>query len=473
MTLSKVALATAVAGTIAACGGSSSSGPAARLTRGAVTATSVNAITVNGAVIDDSSAAVTVDDSPKGKDDIKVGHVVVARVDDRGRASEVHSRSELRGRVDDKGTSTVTIGGQMVRVDDSTQFDDSVARFGGVSIAERVRVSGYADDKGGIRATRIERDTSASTDFEIHGVASSVTASGFTLTVSAGGTSYTVTLASGVTLPSGLGNGAIVEVRSATQPTGSSVVASSVKLDDDLGDGQEEAEIEGIVTSGTSGSFVIARRTITTSASTRWIGGGPGDLVPGTKVEAEGRLDASGTLAASKVSFADSLRLQSPVSNVTPAASGGAANGTFKMFGGAVTVHVSDSTEFDSGVANLTALAALGSAANVEVRGYPSASGGADVAATRIRLGSGSGGRIFVQGPVTAADPAAKTIKILVFTIDVANAQLKGRDETTVLAGDFFANVTTGTVVKARANSPSAASGTTLAASEIELEDDK
>lgn len=471
MTRSNLAVAIAIAGTLAACGGDNPS--STRVTRGTVTAATSSSITVNGSVIDDSAATVTVDDSPKTKDDIKVGHVVAATVDDRGRASEVRSRAELRGHADDVGASTVTIGGQAVRVDDSTHFDDSLARLGAIAAGDRVRVSGFADDKGGIRATRLEKEAGASTEFEIHGVASAVTATGFSLAVAQGAPTYTVSLGTGAALPAGLANGSIVEVKAATQPTTTSIVASSVKLDDRqrLGEAQQEAEVEGIVASGTSSSFVIDHRTVTTSASTKWVGGAPGDLVPGTKVEAEGRLDASGGVAATRVTFRDSLRLQSAVSAVTPAATGGATNGTFKMFAGALTVHVSDSTTFETGVANLTALAALGSTANVEVRGYQSASGGADIAATRIRLGSGS--RIFVQGPVSAASSAEKTIKILVFTVNVGNAQLKGRDETTVMPGDFFANVTTGTTVKARGDSPAALSGTTLNASEVEMEDDK
>jgi hypothetical protein len=471
-----LALLTTTIAALAACGGSSSSS-ATRVTRGAITAVTSTTITVNGSVIDDSAAQVIIDGSARTKADLKPGQIVTAKVDDHSKAAEVRSHAQLRGKVDSKATSTITIGGQVVRIDDSTQFDDSARRIASVSAADRVRVSGFPDDKGGIRATRVEKDAAGTSEFEVHGVASAVSATGFTLTVSPGGATYTVTLGSGVTLPSGLANGSLVEVKAATQPTGSSLVASSVKLDDDdrLGEAQQEAEIEGIVTSGSSSSFVIDHRTITTSASTKWVGGAPGDLAVGVKVEAEGRLDASGVLAASRVSFEDSVRAQSSASNVVPAGTGGATNGTFKMFAGAITVHVSDATAFESGVANLTALAALGATQSVEVRGYPSVAGGGDIAATRIRLASGGGnaGRIFIQGPVAATNSTAKTIAILNITVNVASAQLKGRDEITLLPGDFFATVSVGTTVKARGDSAAALSGTTLTASEVELEDDK
>lgn len=71
---------------------------------------------------------------------------------------------------------------------------------------------------------------------------------------------------------------------------------------------------------------------------------------------------------------------------------GSATNGAFKMFGGTVTVHVSDATAFDSGVANLTALAGIGATQAIEVPGYPTATGGADIVATRVKLGNGGSG---------------------------------------------------------------------------------
>jgi hypothetical protein len=186
------------------------------------------------------------------------------------------------------------------------------------------------------------------------------------------------------------------------------------------------------------------------------------------KVEAEGTLDANGNIAATKVSFRDSLRLQgavTPASVVKIEASN--TTGTFKMFDGAITVHVSDATRFDDAL-DLSVLTTQ----SVEVRGYPSASGTTDIVATRIKLASSSGGhpdRVFIQGPVTATNATAKTIAILGLTIDVSAAQLKGRDETTIVAGDFFSNVSVGTVVKARGTFSSG----TLKADEVELEDDK
>lgn len=462
-----------LAAALAACssGGSSTAKILARTSQGMIAARDASTLTVDGSTIDDSAARVTIDGVARSKDDLQVGHVVTVRMDDKGKATEVRAHADLRGRVDDKATSTITVGALLVHVDAATRFDDSASRLASIATGDGVRVSGFPDDKGGLRATRIEKDASAAGGYEVRGIASAVTAAGFTLTVGPGAAVFIVTPQGGVSLPVGLTNGSFVEVKTAIRPDAGAIVASSIKLDDDdkLGDAEQEVEVEGIVTSGTPASFVIDGRSAFTSATTRWMGGAPGDLALGVRVEVEGKLTAAGTIAASKVTFGDSIKLQGAAASVQQA--GDATNGSFTMFGGALTVHVSSATELESGV-NLGTLAALA----VEVRGYPApASGSSDLVATRIRTASGGGGgsRIFIQGPVAATSPSARTLTILGITVDVSGATLKARDETTVLPGDFFANVAAGMVVKARGPGAAALVGTTLKADEVELEDDR
>lgn len=474
---------------LAACGGSSNNttntgGGAltARTLQGEITSLDSSSVTVNGVKTDDSAipaGKIVVDDNPSTHDQLKVGQVVTVTIDDNGKTTEIRHQPELRGQLDDgsKTASSFTVGGQVVRVDDSTHFEDNVARLGGIAAAGRVRVSGFPDDKGGFRATRVDKDD-ASNDFETRGTVSGLSGNTFTLTTAIG-TTYTVTATP--SLPAGVQNGSFVEVRTTSRPAAGSAFSGTVKLDDDsVGGAGHEAEIEGIVVSGSSASFVIGTRTVQTSASTKWVGGAPADLIPGVRAEAEGKLDASGVLQASKVVFKDSLRFQSAVSSV---AATDARNGTFKMLGDTLTVHVSDVTEFDSGVT----LASLGTL-NVEVRGYQTVAGAAatgaganDIVATRIKLGTGGGGggggstRVVVQGPIANLDATAKTFQILGYTINGASASSLSRDDNP-LSNDssaVFTGLANGMVVKARADAITALSGTTLTAKELELEDDK
>jgi uncharacterized protein DUF5666 len=469
---------------LAACGGSDNNNNTntgggaltARTLQGTITAVDSSSVTVNGVKTDDSaipSGKILVDDNPSTHDQLKVGQVVTVTIDDKGKTTEIRHQPEVRGRLDDgsKTASTFTVGGQVVRVDASTQFEDNTARLGGIAATDRVRVSGYPDDKGGIRATRIDKDD-ASNDFETRGTVSALSGNSFTLTT-ATGTTYAVTATS---IPAGIQNGSFVEVRSTAAPSGGAITGATVKADDDsLGGANHEAEVEGIVKSGTSASFVIGTRTVTTSASTKWVGGAPADLIAGVKAEAEGKLDASGNLAATKVIFKDSLRFQSAASSVSAT---DAKNGTFKMLNGTLTVHVSDVTEFES--SGITDLNTVGTQ-SVEVRGYPTVAGGNDIVATRIKAGSGGGGggggstRVIIQGPITNLDANAKTFNILGYTINGANASSLSRDDNP-LSNDssaVFTGLANGMVVKARADAITALSGTTLTAKELELEDDK
>jgi hypothetical protein len=455
---------------LAACGSSGSPGngngtgtTAAKVSQGVVTARSTSAITVNGQNFATSaSTTVTVDDSPKSASDLQPGMVVRVKVDDHGNATSIDSKSEVRGAVDDNSSTTITVGGQPVRIDDSTQFDDS-RRQGGVPRGTQVRVHGFPDDKGGLRATRIDHDSS--NDFEIHGIASGLSSTGFTLTVSkvAGAPTFTVQYGTGVSAPAGLAEGSFVEVKSLTQPTNGVIVASAVKLDDNSLGSQGEAEIEGFVTSGTSASFVVDGHTITTTSATKWVGGAPADLLPGVKVEAEGQLDSSGNLAATKVSFRDGYRLQGSASGAPTSGT----SGTFTVLGR--TIQVTDATELEDGLT----LGTIGTQ-NVQVRGYPAADG-RGLVALRVKLGTGGGGgggstRSFVQAPVTSV--TGQTIVMFGFTVDGSTASLQTRDG--VPATDraaFFAQLTPGTVVKARA--AGAVANDAFTADEIELEDDK
>jgi hypothetical protein len=313
---------------VAACGGDDNKNPPndpnnpnnpatlVRVSQGAITektATSTS-FRVNDTTYDAQGAkVVTVDDNPAGHEALLPGMVVSVLVDDKGAASEIRARSAVRGPVSAPTASSVTVGGQVVRFDDTTHFEDNTLRSG-LGTAGRVRVSGFPDDRGGIRATRIGRDAS-STEFEVHGVVSNLSGNGFTLAPSRGATQgWPVTLASGVSLPSGLANGSIVEVRAASAPAAAfgAITATSIKLDDDLSrlSGARQAEVEGYVTSistpsATIPEFVIRGFTVRTAANTRWLGGGPADLLVGSKLEAEGSLDASGVLTATKITYRD------------------------------------------------------------------------------------------------------------------------------------------------------------------------
>ena len=474
---SRFPLLLAAALLVAACGGSSpdpatpggGGGIPTATSRGVVTA--VGALTVNGIAFDASAAQIRIDDNPgRPESELKVGMVVTVKgsKDDAagtGRATEVEAHHVLRGKVDDKGGSVLRVGGHEVEVEHGTEFEDRLNRLGSVSVGERVRVHGHATATGHFRATRVEKETGSSEDFEVKGFVSDLdrAAGKFTLKVTPdAASSYAVTLAAGASIPAGVGNGSFVEVRSAGAPVAGALTATAVQLEDaKLGGAQAEVEVEGIVTSGTSAQFVVEAQTVATSASTRWENGLPGDLAPGVKVEAEGRLDAAGVLQASKVSFRANVRLQGAVSGVT---STSAREGSFQLLG--LTVRTDAWTEWKSsgGGASLD-LTTIG-AGPVQVRGVPGPSG--EIVATRVEATNDA--RLSVQGPVSSKDAAAGRLVILGITVQTgAGTEYRDSSDAAITAAAFFDGVVVPrTVVKARSRDPM--SGGTLLADQVEIE---
>jgi hypothetical protein len=197
--------------------------------------------------------------------------------------------------------------------------------------------------------------------------------------------------------------------------------ASLVQLED-AKLGEAEAEVEGLVTSGSSTSFFVGGQQGDSAAATVFENGVAADLVPGVKVEAEGKLDARGVMLARKVSFRSSLRLQA-IPTALSATDG--RNGTFKLLG--ITVHTDDLTEFRPASGQPIDLNHLGSGP-VEVRG------------TLHRNGT---------------DVVASALTILGVTVDASSAESFGGQSGVIMtASDFFAAVSTGSVVKARTPPP-------------------
>lgn len=471
---------------LAACGGGSSSSTppgntatGAREARGAITARDASSITVNGAKLSLQGATVREDRQVVGEDRLQKGMVVTVKggFDDRtGTAAEVEIEHGIEGRVDDKGTDFIRVGGQVVRVDDTTEFgEDNPARLGSIVPGSTVvAVSGVPDDKGGLRASRIDdsrRNGGAASDdddLDLKGFVSALSGSSFQLRLSPDSVAYWIVDASGISLPAGLANGAFVEVHTlsaplaGTAPVLGTLVASAIEIEDRFG--ETEVEVEGIVTSGSSARFVVDGQTVVTDGSTRWELGAPADLVPGVKVEAEGQLDAEGLLHAEKVSFRPGARLTAVIDAV-------AADGTSITMVG-LRVQTPSFMDNDFG--------ALVVGARVEVRGNPSADGTGLVATRVTSPGGGNASRVFVRAVVTEkANAGSPTFTVMGFTVTTAGATFRlssgtsGVDGPAVSADQFYAAVEAGhTVIKVRAASAADVSvaNHTIAAEELEIE---
>lgn len=468
-----VSMLVAIAALLAACGGGGSDNQASvRVTRGAVTSTAPGQMVVNGVVVGTGAAAVRLDGKTVTASAIKAGMVVTAKggFDDRaGEAAEIEIEHGLEGQVDDKGTDFVVVGGQRVHIDDTTEFgEDNPARLGSVAVGDPIAVSGVPDDKGGLRASRVDDSVRAGgsvsddDDFDVKGYVSHAVSGSFWLHLTPDAEAHWEVDASGAALPAGFGNGARVEVHSLVAPGAGAglvlgtILASSIELEDRFGDAQAEVEVEGIVTSGDSASFVIDGVTVVTDGSTRWELGAAADLVAGVKVEAEGTLDTSGVLHASKVSFRPGVRITATIE---------AFDGVSMTLLG-VPVQITSFVDVDGGLV-------LANGVRVEVRGNPCADG-TGISAMRIGFPTGNDSRVFLRARVDAkADTVATapTFEVLGFTVTTVGAEFRGLNDEIMTAQAFFAAVEPGrTVIKVRAATAADVSGTVFAAERLELE---
>jgi hypothetical protein len=423
-------------------GGPDGGSTGSEVSKGAITAT--GSVFVNGIEFSTSGAAITIDDTPGTEDNLKVGMVVKVRgtIDDAtktGTATHVEARDLLEGTIDDNGVDpvnkTITVMGQTVRVEDNVtrlNDDDAVKVFAaaGFAAGQRVEVHGFADDNGGLRASRVARK--ASGEIEIKGFVASIGSGSFVLSLTPGGSpALTVT----GTLPTGAIVGSLVEVKASAAPVAGAITAISVQLEDALGAAGEKVEVEGIVTSGTVDSFLINGQRVLTTAATLFEGGLKADFAVGAKLEAEGPLDANAAIVATKVSFRSNIKIEADVTAF-------AAGSSLAVLGR--TVAIDQFTRIDNGP--------LAVGQHVEVRANPDRDG--NLIATRIVVRNPDT-RAFLQGPVSAASSGAGTLSILGTTINT-NAQTEFRissdsSEPAVTAAAFFAQVNVNvTVVKVR-----------------------
>ncbi len=397
----KLLLPVAIALAVAACGGggggddSSSAGtpppPAAttktRIVTGAISG--FGSVIVNGVRYDTSATQVRIEDRPGTVSELAVGQVVriEAEVDDKGgaRAKTLEQHRLIQGAVQavDAAAGTLTIAGQVIRVDDDTSYDDSITQgsLAGVAVGERIEVHGFSAAAGEARATRIEKAGAGEVEVEVTGQVTALDTVARRFRIGGLVVDY-----SSATLEdfgsAGLRDGDLVEVKGREYLADGALRAQSIdKEDNSRGQAGNEAEIEGLVTRFAAATdFDVAGRPVRTTASTAYVGGVAADLRLNVKVEAEGTLDASGVLVAAKIAFkrVSSLRLAARVEAVDAAAS------TVQALGLAIVVNSSTRVEDKEGDDQSFALGDLRVGDWIEVRGYADPTGSGRVVATRL-----------------------------------------------------------------------------------------
>jgi Domain of unknown function (DUF5666) len=391
------ALATGVL--LAACGGGGSSSTAGVGTGGTGSSyadgriSGFGSIIVNGVRYDDSRATVTDDDSVGfSKDDLKLGMVVGVQggslVDDsatglsNGTATAIQFVSELKGLVNAKTASTLTVMGQTVNIDNATVFDGYAAGLTSVLVSDQVEVYALFDAATNTYlATRIEKKTGLAV-FKISGAISSLNTTNKTFVLGNAPTAQTVSYAGiGAAQLPALSNGLRVRVKVGTSQVSGAWVASQVRSGVPSLPNSAVAELEGIVSDFVSlSNFKLNGVSVNAGGSVTYEDGTSANVVNGQRIEVKGTVQ-NGVLVASKVEVKNASGSDVEVKLIGAITSANQGASTFVLKG--VTVQYDPTgatTEFKDGV-----VSALTAGRNVEVEGTL-ISGTSDVQASKVKF---------------------------------------------------------------------------------------
>lgn len=434
--------------------------------------TTFGSIVVNGVKYETDAATFTINDTAGSQDDLRVGHVVsvIGTIDSdgtTGSATQVTFDDSVKGPVEsiDLVASRLVVLGQTVLISPDTSFDDSLspASLDGVSVGQIIEVSGQFDANGNIVATRIEPKP-AGTTFEVHGTVVGLDTPNLRFNLSGLVVDY-----SGAMLDNfnngEIADGDFVEAKGTTLGASGELIATKVELENFLPGGAtgDHVEIEGFITRFVSAQdFDVAGVPVTTTGSTIFVGGVAADLGLNVKVEAEGDLDANGTIVAEKID----IRRSKAVRVTANADSIDSANNSLVILG--ITVNIDALTRFEdksSVDVDPLSLADLNTGDYLEIRGSEFPAGSGTIQATILEREDPDTEAI-LQGFVGSI--ANSSFTTLGVTIETDGGTIfRDVNDVPISATDFFDQVVVNSLVKAKG---AEISDTTIMATEVEFE---
>lgn len=287
-------------GTIVAGGGTGGTG----ISAGVIT--EKGSVTVNDVRFAvDNTTSIRLNDLPASESDLQIGMIVKLRGTfnadgSNGTAESIEAESNVKGRISLFGPEqdSFSVLGQNTFVDNQTKFA-GVGGLGDLRLSDVVRVFGFRDVQGDIRATFVERLSESGGEEEISGIVSEKNVIDNTFVL--GGFLLVDYVARNPEIePQGFGfeNGDPVEVEGVFNVARNVFEATGIEREDieDAGfvplEG-EKVEVEGFasgVTEDPPGIFTlsIAGFPVRTTADTSYKKGAPTELRDNVRVEAEG-----------------------------------------------------------------------------------------------------------------------------------------------------------------------------------------
>jgi Domain of unknown function (DUF5666) len=452
------------------------------------TVTAFGSVYINGREYEiNDSTTTTKDDSTvtgdnNAKSVLRRGMVVTVSGTSSGTtrtAATIVHQNTLEGPIQtkiqiDASNGTLLVLGQTVVVDATTKFDDTStpAKLNSLSVNDVIEVSGFVkEDTTGvfIMASFVEKKLGAVGCSSVCEIKGTITSHAPNLTSFQIGT-LTVNYAppADITdMPNPNWTGLFVEVKG-TALVGTTLTATKVEREDFQAPNGNQVELEGYVTSliggAGSGQFMIGTTTVQAS-NAQYLGGTIDEVAVGQKLEVEGTI-SNNVIAATKVKFQDSVRLEGIVNTNT--------GSTMTLVGmPTITITLNSATE-------VKGTTPVNTGHSVKVRGREGATvaGIVNVIATEVD-GNGVDGcttcDVDLQGAVqTFANPSLTILGVPINTStsgsDFSDPEdFQGLNDQAIGRAAFFGAVQVGTVVKVKGRLTTGTGVITWR--EVELED--
>jgi len=455
------------------CGASDTSSTETKSGISSGTITGFGSVFVNGVKFNTDNATVTRgDDIVNSERDLEIGMVVRVEGDIENRvASSISFKEDVKGPADGPAIDGIlSVMGQTIIINAATVLDDELL-LSDIVAGDILEISGLRNADDDIVASFVEKKANPANvrRYSVIGNVRELDSNAKTFKIDELLVDYSEAIVNDLAGGNPV-DGQLVEVKDDDKSytgmfelTASKVEPHNRLGDDDLND--VEVEIESLVTEVVLATeFKMGDLTVQHSpGSTVYLFGMAANIMVGTRLEVEGRLDENGVLQADKIKFEDNdARIQANVNSVN------VEEGTVTLLLGVVTVSVTDTTEMEDNRDDKPSfsLSDISAGDYLEIKGFIGANG--EFIASELER-EDSDENVEIRGPVSAKDSVAGTVTILGVTVNTNGSQFEGVNDELLTASQFYDAIVEGlTVVKGKWKPFSDIS---LPAKEVSLED--
>jgi hypothetical protein len=312
-------------------------------------------VIVNGIRFDSSKALILVNGRAATEDDLRAGYQVTVTgtlgENSSGVAEKIEFYPELVGTITqiDKEKNQLIVSGRLVQINFRTLFGNSIESndIDGLSIGDRVQISGHHNAEQLLTATRIDIDSELTTNYtQLSGEISNLNESIYQFTLA-----NTVINYAGASLINIYGNRLNNRMRvtvKGTKGTSGEIQAQQIyDLNYEVGSDIPYIKIEGRITRFTSTTdFEVNGIRCTTNSQTQYEFAAANNLKEDASVEISGSKNSSGILVANRIQFdlEDENHIEGQVISIN-INSGYIATGSLQI--GDATIKATSSTRYE------------------------------------------------------------------------------------------------------------------------------